>query len=335
MKVWIDVDNPPQVQYLAPFRRAFEQRGAEVVVTARDYGNTFELLRARDADFIPVGRSFGSSKLRKATGSLERAAALMRHVGRPNALLCASRSSAIAARTLGVPSFVVADYEHANVGVYTKTGSVFLHPESIASSAFTDRGMRADRLRSFRGLKEDVSFAGVDLDAEPAYDPGGNGAVRVLFRPPAEESHYYNGASRPLALALLEHLARAGAKIVFSPRYPWQAEYVRGLPWRIEPTVLRVAVPFVSLLKGVDAVVSSGGTMLREAAYLGRPAYSILQSRIGGVDRHLERIGRVVFVSGPEEFDRIRLVRAGGLAPLAENPELLDELADTVVAGAR
>ena len=45
--VWIDIDNPPQVQYLLPFRRAFEERGFDVVVTARDYGITLELLRDR------------------------------------------------------------------------------------------------------------------------------------------------------------------------------------------------------------------------------------------------------------------------------------------------
>ena len=51
------------------------------------------------------------------------------------------------------------------------------------------------------------------------------------------------------------------------------------------------AVPFVPLLKAVDLVICSGGTMLREAAYLGVPAYSIFKSRIGGVDRYLASIG--------------------------------------------
>ena len=44
MLAWIDIDNPPQVQYMVPFVDAFERRGLDVLVTARDYGFTTELL---------------------------------------------------------------------------------------------------------------------------------------------------------------------------------------------------------------------------------------------------------------------------------------------------
>ncbi len=49
--VWIDIDNPPQVQYLVPFVDAFRRRGASVALTARDYGNALELLALRTASF--------------------------------------------------------------------------------------------------------------------------------------------------------------------------------------------------------------------------------------------------------------------------------------------
>ena len=39
--------------------------------------------------------------------------------------------------------------------------------------------------------------------------------------------------------------------------------------------------------------------MLREAAYLGVPAYSLFQGSPGGVDRHLEAIGRLVLLTPP------------------------------------
>ena len=50
--IWIDVDNPPQVQYLLPFADAFRERGAGVVVTARAYGNAVELLEQRSSPFV-------------------------------------------------------------------------------------------------------------------------------------------------------------------------------------------------------------------------------------------------------------------------------------------
>ena len=106
------------------------------------------------------------------------------------------------------------------------------------------------------------------------------------------------------------------------------------MPWRNEPIVLRKAVPFVPLLKGVDLVICSGGTMLREAAYLGVPAYSIFKSRIGGVDRYLESIGRVRLIQSPEALPGIELTKAPPLAPLRSNPDLLDELVELVLATA-
>jgi uncharacterized protein len=339
MRVWIDIDNPPQVQYLSPFERAFAELGAGVVVTARDYGDALELLRARGVQHHVLGRRFARSRTKKAVGSLLRARALLAlfaRVGRPDVLLCASRSSAVAARLLGIPSFVVADYEYANVSAYRATGSTFLYPDVIDPQVFLERGLRDHQLIPFAGLKEDVSFAGIDLDAVPAWQPAAaNGGVRILYRPPAEESHYYAAESGRLSHALLAHLAgRDGVQVVFAPRYPWQREALDAVAWRTPPVVLDEPVPFVSLLKGVDVVVSSGGTMLREAAYLGIPAYSILQSRIGGVDRYLESIGRVRFIASPAEFGVLELRRSTRLDPLRRNPNLLGELARTVAAAA-
>jgi predicted glycosyltransferase len=188
MRVWIDIDNPPQVQYLSPFERAFTALGADVVVTARDYGDALELLRVRGVQHHALGHRFPRSRAKKAIGSLRRARALLAlfaRVGRPDVLLCASRSSAVAARLLGIPSFVVADYEYANVSAYRMTGSTFLYPDAIDPRAFLERGLRDHQLVPFAGLKEDVSFDGIDIESVPAWQPPtGNGGVRVLYRPP-------------------------------------------------------------------------------------------------------------------------------------------------------
>jgi predicted glycosyltransferase len=95
--------------------------------------------------------------------------------------------------------------------------------------------------------------------------------------------------------------------------------------------VLEQSVPFVPLLKSVDAVVCSGGTMLREAAYLGVPSYSIFQSRLGGVDQWLADIGRVVLVRDVAELGKIAPIRRGRLDPMRSNPQLIDELVELIL----
>ena len=336
MRIWIDIENPPQVQYLLPFRDAFERAGADVVVTARDYGITYELLANEGVDFHRLGTAFGRERWRKALGLARRVHSLsrfFRHRGRPDALVTAGRASAVVARRMRIPAFVLTDYEYTNHSVGRRTGSYIVFPDAIDPASFRECGIRPDRLLSYAGLKEDITFAGVDVDAVarvPLDAP--DELVRVLFRPPAEESHYYRPQSGEIALALLEHLSRREeAVLVLSPRYPRQAVYLDRFDWVNPPIVLDRAIPFLSLLKAVDVVISSGGTMVREAAYLGVPAYSILHNAAGGVDRHLESLGRLRFITSPEDFGELALRKGARMPMLASNPQLLEELVDAML----
>jgi predicted glycosyltransferase len=338
MRIWIDIENPPQVQYLLPFKPAFEEAGAEVTVTARDYDVAFDLLRARGVEFQPVGASYGKGKVRKVVGLAGRTRALasaIRRGPRPLALVCNGRAAPLAARLLGVRPFVIEDYEFSHEGVHRVAGSYIVHPEAIDPEVFRRQGIRADRLISFPGIKEDLSFAGIDVEAVPPHvfpQLEGSDLVKVLFRPPAEEAHYHREESAGLALQILERLAaQEETVVVYSARYPRQVEYLRRFRWVNEPVVLDRVVPFVSLLRGVDAVVSGGGTMLREAAYLGVPAYSTFQGELGGVDRHLAAMGRVHLVNAPERLDGLPLVRAQRQPMMRSDPALLREIARTVL----
>jgi predicted glycosyltransferase len=334
---WIDIENPPQVQYLLPFQAAFENAGADVVVTARDHTVTLDLLRTQQIDFHSVGTGFGRRKVQKIRGLLNRSRQLLslfHELGTPRLLLAASRPAAVAARRLGIPSFIISDYEYASLAIYRLTGSYILHPEVIRADAFLRRGIRSDRLLAFSGLKEDITFSTIDVENCPAHDFGikEGDAKKVLFRPPAEDSHYYRHGSGVLALALLDHLSqRNDVVVIFTPRHAWQTEYLKRFTWKNRPINVSRPIPFVPLLKAVDAVVSSGGTMIREAAYLGIPAYSILRSRIGGLDRHLESLGRIRVLSSPEDFDEITFRNGSRRPPMTRNSRILPDLVELML----
>jgi predicted glycosyltransferase len=312
VRLWVDIENPPQAQYLTPLADAFQRAGAEILITARDLGITYDLLREQGVAFRSVGEGFGPRRWQKAVGVVRRSWALrktFRDGPRPDALVAVSRPSMLVARRLGFPSFMVCDYEHADLRLYRLARSFILHPAVIAQEVFVEKGFPPERLIAFAGLKEDISFSRLDIDSAPPHELGvAGGLVRVLFRPPAAESHYYVSRSGTLARELLEHLAADDrVVVVFSPRYGWQSEQLTDLTWANRPVVLKDAVPFVSLLKSVDLAISSGGTMLREAAWFGVPAYSIFQSELGSVDRYLQSINRVELISSAEEFGRIRV----------------------------
>jgi predicted glycosyltransferase len=339
IRVWVDIDNAPHVQYLLPLAHAFERVGAEVVVTARDRGITLELLRERGTGFHAVGSQFGKSKVSKVLGLTRRAHSLIslfRAIGAPDVLVSSSRPSVAAAKWMAIPAFILCDYEHVHLGIDRWLGSTLLFPDVINRSAFKDRGFPDSRLIPFRGLKEDITFAEVSLnDVEPYKftEIRSDALTRVLFRPPAEESHYHTPESGRIALELLEYLAtESGAVVVFAPRYDWQSRHVLRLRWRNEPVLLRSALPFLSLLTAVDLVISGGGTMLREAAYLGVPAYSLFRGATGDVDRYLESIGRLSMLRSRDDFPKIQLRREPRKPALRENPRLPEELVEAISA---
>jgi len=338
LRVWLDIENPPQVQYLLPFKAAFEAIGAEVVVTARDYGSTVQMLRSSGTVPSVFGVRVGRGKLRKGAATVARARNLLRFFAaqpRPDVVLAASRSSILAAWRMRVPAFVIVDYEYSSTIIARLTGPTLLYPDVIERDVLLQRGLRPHQLVPFRGIKEDLTFAGLNIDAVEAYDlRSTEKAVRVLFRPPSETSHYYRKASTNLARAALAHIACEGALVVFSPREPQQVGLLGGLQFAHDPVILSRPVPFVALLKGVDVVVCAGGTMFREAAFLGIPSYSIFQSETAAVDRWLAQIGRGYLLNGVEDLDRIALRPRPPLKRLDSNPTLLDELASIVTAGA-
>jgi len=331
------------VQYLSPFKAALEVRGHEVLVTARDHGMTLELLRSRGIDPVVVGGRPGSSRSGKALNVTGRAARLAAHVlrtGRPDLLIASSRPSNLAAWTMRIPSFQFTDYEHSHSTIARRTHTYLLYPDAIEAATLLDQGYRRDRLVPFAGLKEAISFAGVAVDeVEPHSFPGvDDSLVKVLFRPPREAAHYFVQESLELTLDLMGQMAaRDDIVMVYVPRYPSQTSHIDRYAWANEPVVLQDGIPFVSLLKAVDAVISSGGTMLREAAYLGIPAFSILRSEVGEVDRYLESIGRLTILESADDFASTTLNRSE-LHPLASRtPDLVGELTDSIVAlaGAR
>src|SRR5215216_4816829 len=339
MRVWIDIDNPPQVRCMLPLARRFEEAGHDVLLTAREYGDTFAILRSEGATFEPVGSSFGKGLPRKLYGLAKRTrqliALLGRQSARPDLVVTGSRSATLAARKLGISSFVIIDYEFVNLFVYRLSGSHIVHPDVIDGAVLERQRIPRKRLMPFDGLKEDIAFADVDLFAVTPheFDNGDGSTPRVLFRPPAEESHYYRSEAREFAITLLRFLAAEGARVVFSPRYSRQVAYLDEVPaWRQGPIILRDPIPFIALLKGVDAVVSAGGTMLREAAYLGVPAYSIFRGDIGAVDRYLSSIDRLTLVSSSADFLSIELRRRPSISPLRESSRAAEEIAAMILA---
>ena len=142
--IWLDIDNPPQVQYLLPFKFLFEERGFEVIVTARDYGITKDLLNERNIKYYSFSKEFGKARIRKIFGVVLRALRLIIFLRQMKIsfVISSSRSSAIAAKLMHIPCYIICDYEFADLKIYRLFDCNIVYPEYINISFFLEHGFQ-------------------------------------------------------------------------------------------------------------------------------------------------------------------------------------------------
>lgn len=344
-RIWIDADNPPQAQYLAPLAALFRERGCDVLVTARDHPATLEILEQHGERPVVLGRMFGPSTREKVLGNLGRIrylsrAALSRFGGRPDALVVGqARGAILTAGLMRVPAFVILDYEGVEIASMKWTGAFILHPEVVPAGRFVARGFPRERLIEFPGLKEDVTFHGVQPDSIAPLElpaPRDPSLKAILVRAPSQTSHYSSDRTVELMSLVLDRLATLrGSQVVFSPREPSQRELLAGRDWAVEPVVLDRALPLTPLLRTVDRVVTGGGTMAREAAWLGVPGVTVFTGPTPAADEWLQEIGALRRVVEPADIDAVEWEAPRAEAAVPHHPEAIERIASIVLERAR
>lgn len=305
MRVWIDISNSPQVLLFRPLVALLEERGHTVRVTTRDYAQTLDLLRLHGIQHEVVGPSHaGGRVLSKARGLGARLRSLRHWAsdrGFDVALSHASHELPLVARSLGIPSAYAFDYEFARVqhGLGSRAARRVVVPEAIPQRRLDRLGAWTTKVRRYPGLKEEYYLAGF-APRESVLDELGIDRERVLavVRTPPEVSLYHRHGN-PLFADLLRQLgADPGVNAVVLPRTAEQRQAVEALS--LASLVLpKRAIDARSLVALADVVVSAGGTMNREAAALGVPAYTTFAGRMGAVDEMLVHEKRLAILSSP------------------------------------
>ena len=333
MRVWADFTNTAHVLVLRPLVELLEQRGHEVVLTARPLSHTVDLLEEWGHPFTVLGRHGGAGRLSKAAAAAGRVSQMTRF-GRGRRFDCAlahgSTDLPVACRLLGVPNTTMLDYEWARLqhGVNCRLATRVLAPEAIPPDRLARLGARPPKLVRYPGLKEEYYLWGFEPDPS-VLDGLGLDRDRILcvVRTAPAYALYLGGSENPILPRVLHRLSdNEETQTVVLPRTPEQGAAIGalGLPRVIVPE--RV-VDGRSLVAFADLVVSAGGTMNREAAVLGTPVWSIFEGRMGGVDEMLAREGRLHLVSDADEIEVQRKSAERDGARTQRNPAELLELA--------
>lgn len=308
MRIWIDITNSPHVLFFEPIMADLEAAGHHVELTARDYAQTIPLLEQRTMRYKLIGKHQGKSMVKKAFGLLGRSLRLMSWArGRKFDVAFSHNSNdmAVAARLLGIPQLIVHDYEYANLSyaVNARLANRILVPEAIPAEAIIAHGAKPAKVGHFPGLKEHVY-----LDRGARWDDLREGfgvlpvrGVLAVVRPPATMSAYHRFENDLFGSVLAKIAETPHTVVVLLPRTPEQrAELIAsGLPENV--IIPDGVLDATSLLRSADLVLSAGGTMNREAAVFGVPAYTVFAGAMGAVDKYLIAEDRLVHVHDPAD----------------------------------
>ena len=339
--VWIDLANSPHVLFFAPVLAELRRRGVPVVVSARDFAQTVELCARFGVEAEVLGRHGGARLAGKASTLAARVRELRGFAARTAPSVAVSHNSyaqAVAARGLGIPVVTAMDYEFQPANhLAFRCATLVAVPDLYPLDALRRQGVAPASARVWRyhGLKEHIALAGFTPDPgfRAAHGFGEGGRALVVVRPPARFALYHR-FENPLFGRLLRKLADdPGLQVVVLPRTPAQAADLErdgfgAVVWRGEAPDGR------QLVAAADAVVSAGGSMNREAAVLGTPAYSVYAGRPAAVDRALVASGKLALLATQVDVDALRVGVKAADPPARVGDALVRELAARITAAA-
>lgn len=334
MRIWIDMTAPAHPLVFRPIVKRLIERGHEVTITARDYAQTVELLDAQGADYILFGKHGGASRTSKFVQLVSRTRALRKFTKRNRFDLAVAHGSndlALVAASRRIPAVNMFDYEWAALQhrIGCRLAKRVLVPDSIPPERLSKYGAGPGKLVQFPGLKEEYYLADFEPDPHIVEKLGlDREKVIVVVRPPPDVSLYHR-KSNPLFPQVLKYLGRqTDLQAVVIPRTEKQRTYVLSLDLP-SLSVPDQAIDAQSLIAFSDLVVSSGGTMNREAVALGTPVYTTYGGRLGGVDEKLIHDKRLRPLSDPRGIELRKF--SGDRQIHRRDPDLLvDYILETV-----
>jgi len=309
--IWVDLDNSPHVPLFIPIINELKLRNYHVIITARDFAQTYQLLKKTDLSYKIIGKHYGKSKIAKLWGTFFRCLQLIRYIrkNKKNILLSlshGSRSQVIASRLLSIPSYCGMDYEHTESHIFSKFSFKIWIPTFLSAQAIKDIGIDEKKVIRYPGYKEEFYIKDFvpNLDFKKLNSIPEN-KILVVLRPPASQANYHNEASEKILDHLVNKLiASENTYTLFLPRTSDQRIKFASLN-SSHFVVLKDVLDGLNLAFYSDLLISGGGTMNREAALLGTPVYSIFSGELGDLDADMEKKGMITFLRSIEDVDSI------------------------------
>lgn len=308
--IWIDIDNAPHVLFFRPFLKEFKKRKENVLLTIRYHEKLIQLLSIYGInEYSVIGCHPGRNKIKKALNLFIRAYLLNKLVNLPIkvAVAHASRGIVLPAYLHKIPLIILYDYEYIFDWLFRKFATIIGMPEVISKEYLKNLKKEGVKYFLYPGIKEGVylfdfqpqNFRLPDIDYSKCV---------ILIRPPATTAHYHNPESEKIFAEIIDYYKNSReVEILIIPRSEREINILFQKYFNVKNLhILKTAVDGPTLICNADAVISGGGTMVREACVLGIPAYSFFKGKKGGVDKYLEKVGLLKFINSAEDLKKIK-----------------------------
>lgn len=322
-KIWVDITNSPHAILFNPIIKKMQAEGYEVTVTARDYAQTLGLLKLFNIKYTLIGDHKGKSSIKKIYGLFERTWQLSKFVRNKNfdaSLSMSSQTAMITSKIFGIPHMTLSDYEYtAGHHINFRLAQHILLPEGVEPKVLRIHGARKENVIFYKGLKEQF-YIHYYLDEYNKKYPGKDpvrekfkikdNQILVVMRPEATMAHYQTN-NNELSFEIVEYLSKHELEpiIIVLPRVAGQKEEYKKRHFK-NVIIPNEVINGIDLVVSADLIIGAGGTVNREAAAVGTPAYTIYQGgKFGAVDRMLLNTKRMIQIKDQSDFKKIKLIR--------------------------
>lgn len=312
--IWFDLENAPHVWILKEFIEKFESENCKTVITARDFSSTISLCEYLKIKYknISIEKTF-RTKYGKFYGAFCRSLKLKNYISqlkiKPTlAISHGSRSQALAAYLKNIPVLSLDDYEYS-FKYFNMFVTDLLTPSVIPKDEW---GFFRKKVTHYPGLKEELYLWNIKNYSSISCDLIKNDRINILFRPEGKFTHYHSEKSRELQDRILKLFSeRKELYIILLARDKEQEKELEEYFIResINYFIPKNALNGPALLYNVDLVIGGGGTMTREAALLGTPAYTFFGGKLGHVDKYLIDNKKLTIINSASDFEKIKFVK--------------------------
>lgn len=309
--IWFDFENAPQVWVFKEIIKKLEHNGHNIILTARDFSSTISLSKYFGLNPIIVGEKTNSkTNFTKLVSTINRGIELAKFIRNQIvkpvlAISHGSRSLAFASYLSKIKCISLDDYEFSFQG-FNYFIDYLLTPFPIEKKRW---GTHSKKVVLYPGLKEELYLWNEENYKQEQFDFLSEDLVNVLFRPEGRMTHYSSVKSEILQNKLIEIFSiKPNVKIILIARDKEQESILvkkfkeKNIKFFIPEQILNGP----SLINNCDLLIGGGGTMNREAAVLGIPAYSFFGGKVGDVDLFLVNQNKLKIINSEEDITKIK-----------------------------